>query len=459
LNITLENTGTLTAEITLMIEPEDYREQINEELKNQARRANIPGFRPGKAPVNLVRRMIGKSLAVETITKLVNQQLDGYIKEQNLRLLGEPMPKQEKTAEDFDEYGEKPIDFIFEVGLAPDVSLNFDLPALPVQYEVTVDEDSLTQEIENYRLRLGGIETPEVSGPGDLIYAQLSEVDETGAEVEGGISRMVGLSDSRIPNKAFLEQFTGMKLNDKVLVSNLLEAADTPEQSLAALFIEEFTPEEVQGKRFTAEARRITRLTKAEMNPEFFKALSEHVGLQLEEPPADEAALRSALREFLEGEYQKEALSFYRTQLREALKAAHPLSFPEDFLRRWMLRTGENATPESIEKEFPSLIDNLHWSLITGKILEEYPDVRVTEEEMNEQLHEYVHELMGRFRGENQPDEEVYLKYVRENEELMNLQYRRVRDRKLFEFLSDKIRPQQELIAASAFQALVKDTR
>lgn len=439
-----------------MIEPEDYREQINEELKNQARRANIPGFRPGKAPVNLVRRMIGKSLAVETITKLVNQQLDGYIKEQNLRLLGEPMPKQEKTPEDFDEYGEKPIDFIFEVGLAPDVSLNFDFPALPVQYEVTVDEDSLTQEIETYRVRLGGIETPEVSETGDLVYAQITETDESGAEVEGGISRMVGLSDNRIPNKEFLAQFAGMKIGDKVPVTGLLEAAATPEQSLAALFLEEFTPAELEGKRFVAEARRITRLTKAEMTPEFFKSLADHVGLQLEEPPADETSLRSALREFLEAEYQKDAVNFYRNRLREALKAAHPLEFPEDFLRRWMLRTGENATPESIEKEFPSLIDSLHWSLITGKILEEYPEVRVGEEEMEAQLHEYVHELMGRFRGENQLNEEVYLKYVRENEELMNLQYRRVRDRKLFEFLAGRIKPQTELIAASDFQELAR---
>jgi len=184
LNITLEEKENLTADIVLHLASEDYKDQVVSELKKLAKKASLPGFRPGKVPVQVVRKMYGTSVVIEEINKLVSQSLQNYIEENELDILGDPIPQGQKSEEDFDPEGNKDMEFVFEVGLAPSFEVDLNLPELPPYYEVEIDDKFLEKELNIYREHFGETSNPEEYKKGDIVFGKVFEVDENGEAIE-----------------------------------------------------------------------------------------------------------------------------------------------------------------------------------------------------------------------------------------------------------------------------------
>ncbi len=269
MNITQESTGNLTANITVLLSPEDYKPQGTEELKKQAKKASMPGFRPGKVPFGLVRKMVGMPVLIEEVNKIVSKALSDYLRDEEINLLGDPMPNTQKTEDDFDVNCEKELDFVFEVGLAPQIEVDYKLKKKPTKYNISIDDAFLSEQIENFKDRFGEVSNPEEVAKGDIMYGRIHEVDGEGNAVEGGFDKMIALNPDRVESKSFFKPYIGKKV-DEVFDLDVFKIAKKHADVAEVLFMQEDELKELKGKAMKMELKKINRVETAEMNEEFF---------------------------------------------------------------------------------------------------------------------------------------------------------------------------------------------
>mgnify|MGYP006269823069 CR=1 FL=1 len=457
MNTTLESTGKLTAQIRLHIDPADYAPQVKEELKKQAKKANMPGFRPGKVPIGIVRRMVGRSVVVETINEMVNQELQDYIKGEKLNLVGDPLITEQKSEEDFDPNAEKEMDFVFDVGFAPEFELNFEIDDLPVRYEVTIDDEYLNETLEQYQERFGGVENPETYEKGDIMYGKVYEADEEGNAVEDGFEQMVPFNPIRFENDAFFEPFYGANLDDEFDLDIKTISEDT-EKLAELLFIEADQVEELKNKKLKLQVKRMNRLNTAELNQEFFERMGEELEWEdVDYENMDADAFKEKMRETLAEPQNENAKWFYRNKLRDKIIENHPLEFPDEFLKRWLLKTNEKLDEAKLAEEYPDYVRSLTWSLIVDKMVEANPQIQVTEEDINAELIGNLRNQFLRMGMPLPPDrEQEFLQMAQQNQEMVNNAIQSVIATKVFDALDEQIIPERETISSKEFQALLE---
>ena len=150
MNITQEKINNLNSVLTVKIQPEDYRDRVEKAIKSQAKKAKLPGFRPGMVPPAHIKRMYGKSILVDEINNLLSDSLNNYINENKLEVLGQPLPKVDPSKEFNWDYNDE-FEFNYELGLAPEFELSFsDKDVLPY-YQIKVDAETLESRIKNIR--------------------------------------------------------------------------------------------------------------------------------------------------------------------------------------------------------------------------------------------------------------------------------------------------------------------
>ena len=171
MNITRENTGDLTVTVRIEILKQDYEEKVIKQLKDFQHKANIPGFRPGKVPVGLVRKMYGKAIVADEVNKIISDSLAHYIRDEKLEVLGNPLPNGEKN-HDYTFEAEQDFEFYFDMGMAPEIVLN--LTALPPisRYVINVDDTMLDSYITDMRKRYGNNIHPETAGEENTISGE-----------------------------------------------------------------------------------------------------------------------------------------------------------------------------------------------------------------------------------------------------------------------------------------------
>ena len=200
MNLTRENTGELTATIRLEISPEDYTEQVNKVIRDYQKKANIPGFRPGHVPSGLIRKMYGKAVLAEEVNKLISESLNKYIREQNLDLLGNPIPSKEKSpAVNFDV--QTSFEFFFDIGFAPEFNIPLGLETMVDDYEIQVDDGMIDKYVDETRNRFGTPVKPEESGQPAVIAesGQPAVIEGTANPATEGKSSEKPKADEIIP--------------------------------------------------------------------------------------------------------------------------------------------------------------------------------------------------------------------------------------------------------------------
>ena len=456
MNITLEKTGDLTSEISIQLLPEDYKGKVNEELKKHARKAAMPGFRQGKVPLGMVRKMVGKSVVIDEVTKAISNSLTEYIDEQNLNILGEPLPKVQMEEDDFDVNCESEVNFTFEVGLAPEFELNTGVSETPKRYEIVIDDEFLNKELESYQDRFADISNPEDVGKGDIIYGKLYEVDDKGEAIEEGFEKMIALNPDRVENKKIFKVFEGKKLEDFEDI-DIFKLAKKNADVAEILFLEEDELKELKGKSFKFLLKRINRIQKAELNEEFFKKVADSLQWNDDEAIKDEKSFLDKMSEHLVSDMKESSSWYTRNEIQRLLIENHQLSFPDEFLKKWLLKSNEEYTEERIKEEYPDFQKSLTWTMIVGKVQEKYPDSKVEAEELKDNIKEYMRERyadMEEIQNEERLDDLV--NYTLQNEEMARMHFKRVSDEKLYQKLEELISVADESINATDFLELIK---
>ena len=217
MNITKEDINELNAVLKVQVGPDDYKTNFNNAIKEYQKKASMPGFRPGKVPSGLIKKMYGKGLLVEELNKLLSSTLEKYIQENKLEILGHPLPKaNEKVPMDFD--NQESFEFLYELGLAPQFKVELNSKEKFFAEKIKIDDKLVDQQINDLGKRYGSIVNPESVEDSDLVLGDFVELDNTGSVLAGGIFKSSSLAMDRIKSEDIKKKFIGLKKDDKVVV-------------------------------------------------------------------------------------------------------------------------------------------------------------------------------------------------------------------------------------------------
>lgn len=432
MNITQEKINNLNSVLTVKIQPEDYRERVEKAIKSQAKKAKLPGFRPGMVPSSHIKRMYGKSILVDEINNLLSDTLNNYINENKLEVLGQPLPKVDDGKEFNWDYNDE-FEFNYELGLAPEFELNFSPSDKLPYYQIKVDAETLDSRTKNLRKSYGKMTNPEVSADEDVLYSELVQLSPDGSVFEDGISNTASVRIDLVKDEKIKSSLIGLKVGD-VVELDLQKAFDNNETVIAKLLnIPEGDAKDLQSK-FQITVKNVNRLEESELNQEFFDKIFPEGNITTEEE------FKAKITEELEGMMAQNADQKLHNDLVNFGLEKVKLELPDDFLKRWLKETNQNITAEELESGYGDFARNLKWTLIENKIIKEnqieikYEDVLASaKQKLDAQFRMYSPQAL--------PEEQLtqYTVQFLQNKENANRTFEEVKGQKVFEYLKSVV--------------------
>jgi trigger factor len=453
--ITKENIGLLHEKLTMKLEKSDYLPSFEKSLKEYSKKANIPGFRKGMVPSGLIKKMYGPSLFTDEILRSVDRELIKYMETDKLDIFAQPLP-MEMDIRQLDVNNPTDYVFHFEVGMKPEFKLPDLSKAETIRYAVTVTDDMIDNEIARLQNRYGNMKDQDsVATDDNVLNLQFTEVDKNGNVIEGGIAK-----DNSLLVKYFKEDYRnnlyGKTINDFIIVQ-LDHAFDTKELEWIVndLGLDKNDNTAAQ-KHFKIQITKIGLLEKKELNEEFFNQLY---------PGGDvktEADFRHKIKEEIQAYWNSQARNQIHDQAYHELIDHTEIKFPEGFLKKWMKTQGTSSadqqpkTDEEIEKEFPSFLNQLKWTLISDKIVQDNA-IQVQPDEIRNFAKQQLFSYMGSGNlSDNQTWVNDYIEKMMKDRKYVEDAYTRIQTQKIFEWTETKVELMEKEISAEEFTKLVE---
>lgn len=448
MNITQEKVNDLNAVLTVKITPDDYQEKVNKAIKDQAKKAKLPGFRPGMVPPAHIKKMYGKSILVEEINSLLSDSVNNYIQQNEIEILGQPLPKEDDTQFNWDFNDE--FVFNYELGLAPSVDVEFTSKDKLTQYVVKVDKETLAARIKNIRRSYGKMTNPDVVADGDVLFGEFTQLNADGSVFEGGINVTTSLRLDIVKDAKAKKALIGLKKDDVVESFDLVKSIDDETQLVKMLKLDEenaIIPE----SKFRVTVKNVNRLEESDLNQEFFDKLFEAGTV------TTEAEFTAKITEELEGMMVQDAEKKLASDLYKYGSEKAKMSLPDEFLKRWLKISNKEITDEELEKGYDDFAKNLRWTLVENKIVKEqkleikYEDVfQTAKARLDAQFRMYspqalTEEQLGQYAAQFLQDKEN-----------ANRIFEEVKAQKVFEYLKTVITLNTKEIAYNEFLELDK---
>ena len=411
MNITRENIDELNAILTVSIEKNDYEATVNDVLKNYRKKANMPGFRPGMVPAGLIRKMYGKAALADEVNKIISKSLTDYIHAENLNVLGEPLPNDEKQLPiDWDTQTD--FSFVFDIAMAPAIDVKLDeIAALPF-YNIIADDEMVSKQVDAYASRLGENKVVETVGENDTVRGNFIQLNEEGGELEGGIvAEKVVIAVDLMKDEEVKASFLGKKAGD-VIVFDPVKVYDNKHEVGHMLNISHEAAETLAGN-FSFTIVEVLHFEKAELTQDLFsKIYGEDSGIATEEE------FRAKVKAEIEENFVYSSNYKFALDSRNELIKAIPFSLPEAFLKRWIKATNEKMTDEQIDGDFDNFMTDLKWQLIKDRIVRDH-ELKITEEDVRALAKEMAAMQFRQYGLNNVGDEhlENYANHMLQNEE------------------------------------------
>lgn len=388
MNITRNNVDALNAVVTVEVSKADYAPKVEKVLADYRKNAAIPGFRKGAVPMSLIQKQYGKAILLEEVNKVLQENLNRYLQEEKLDILGNPLPVVTESfnwdAEDFK--------FDFELGLAPTFSVDLAAKNDVVQYKIIADDTMLNAQVARIQKQYGKIVSATVVSEGN-------DVSGIFTNEEKGINNRTTLDMELFADAKTAKLFLGKKVGDVVTLKTkglfnddhkLMDVLAIGHDDVHGLDIEvTFTIDEVVASE------------PAELNQELFdKLFGPGVVNSLEE-------LKAKIKEDAEQQFEQQANQKFLNDVTESLIANTKFDLPEAFLKKWIQTAGENPlTAEQAEEEYAKSENGLRYQLIEGKVMAEN-NLQITFEELKDFTSGLIKKQMAQFGQMNPTDEDV----------------------------------------------------
>lgn len=445
MSVSRKDIDSVNAILTVKIGKEDYQDKVEKELKELRKKAKVPGFRPGNVPMGMIQKMYGKSALAEQVNKLISDGLYGYIKENDLSILGEPMPVMNDKKIDFET--DEVFEFSFEIGLSPEIDVDIDVKDKVPYYEIEVTDEMVAKQMKAYTSRIG--KNVVVDGPsieGDMIRGDLTELGkEDGLKREGVIVMASYMSTDEEKRK-----FDGVS-KDQEITFNPSKAYNGKEQEIRYLLhLDKDADVSSYTNDFMFKVTEISRFEEGPLNQELFdQAFGAGV-------VTTEDEFKVKIRESLALNMTPESDYKFFLDVSDVLKKkAGDVKFPDAFLKRFMAANSENKSEEQIEEEYPKTIESLIWHIIKEKLVKKN-NLKLEENDVKEFARKVARNQFAQYGMLNAPDEIVdnYIKDMLKDQKTLNNIVDRAIEEKLIDLLKSKVTLVKKSISMEEFHAM-----
>lgn len=396
MNITKKVVDDVNIVLSLEISKADYAEAVEKALKSYRQRAQMPGFRKGMVPLNLVKKMVGKQITYDEVNKLINSELYKYISENKINVLGEPMLNNEQTPVDF--MAEENFTVSFDIAIAPEFELKLDDSVKIPYYTIKVDDKMLQGQIDGYRRQFGEYVQVEEVAADDVIKGDMAELDAEGNIVEGGIvAENTTIYPRYLKNEEEKAKFVGAKKFASVDF-NPAVASDNNENELASMLQIDKEQAKAVKANFRFTITEITRHNEAEMNEEFFKKV-------FGDECTTEEAFKAKVSEIIAAQLKENSEYKFAIDARDILKTSvGELTYPTEALKRWMLAKDEKRDAAKLDEDMPKILEDLKWQLIEEKIVSAN-GIQISDEDIRMEAFAAIRNQMMQYGMANLPEE------------------------------------------------------
>lgn len=381
MNITQEPIDALRAQVTVKLEKQDYEGRCEKILQHQRKQIVMPGFRKGKVPMDIVKKQYGKTVLADELNKLLSESLQKHITENKLHVLGNPIPSEEKEENgDWD----NPDDFTFtyELGLAPEVDLKFGWRARFTRHTIPVDKKAIDNRVLDMQRQHGTVSDVESSEEKDMLIGTFVQLEESGAQLEGGITNKSSISIEFTDDKSTKNKLIGLSIGSDIVVDPH-KVSKNHDDLGKMLGISHEQAHALKGDfKFTVEE--IKRLNPHEVGQSLFDKIYPQGEVK------DEKDFRSRIEKDLEGHFDRDAEWVFRRRFIVDLIEYMKIPLPEVFLKRWIkLSNDKPVTEEQIESEFAGYADSLRWQLLQQTVMKDQ-EMKITADELESEARKFV---------------------------------------------------------------------
>ena len=453
MNISFEAPDKINGLMTITLEKDDYQGEVEKTLKDYRKRANVPGFRPGMTPMGLIKRQYGTAVKVDVVNKMLGEKLYEYVRENNIQMLGEPLPSDQQEALNFE--GDDALTFKFDIAVAPEFKAALSGKDKIDYYNITVDDKLIDQQVEMYQQRAGQYEKAEQFDPEqrDMLKGDLRELDEKGNVKEGGITvadAVLMPQYMKVDDQKKL--FDGAKLGD-IITWNPRKAY--PESDVEVSSLLKIQKEEVKDHEgdFTYQITEISRFVKAEVNQQLFDQTFGEGAVK------DEKEFRQKIADQISQQFKADSDYKFLLDVRQHMeKKVGKLEFPEALLKRVMLNNNKDKGADFVEKNFEASIKELGWHLIKEQLVAAQ-EIKVEDDDLKKVAKEAARAQFAQYGMSNVPEEylENYAAEMLKKRENVDGLVDRAVDVKLTEALKGVVKLNEKDITLEDFQKMLQE--
>lgn len=444
MNVSKENIDELNAVLTIELDKADYEPKVEKGIKDYSKRVAIKGFRPGHAPAGMVKKLYGKSILVDTIDRMIGEELSKFIKDNNIDILGEPLPNEKQEPIDFDKDFDK-VTFKFDLGLSPEVNVNVDNSLEIPAYTITIDEKAIDEAVENISGRYGSHAPVEVSTENSLIKGVVTSGD---FKNEKGLASVAVMKD-----EAEKAKFIGKKAGDTIEFDVRKAFPEDSDVSYLLGITKEEAAAVAAGATATIAISEVSEFKNAEVNKELFDKVFPNDNI------SDIAAFRDKVKEQITASNAFAEEYRFEIDVRKAiLAAAGDIKLPEDFLKRWLTvvnRNNKNFSEEVLTQEFPKFLNDLKWQVVKNRVAKKN-DLRIDHNDVLNFAKKTAKAQLMQYGITNYPEEQLanYAESMVKNEEQRQHLTEGAVEEKLFAFAKEHANVQSKAISQEDFNKL-----
>lgn len=449
MKVSFENPDKINGLLTITVEEDDYKSEVEKTLKDYRKKANVPGFRPGQVPMGMIKRQFGSAVKMDAVNKIVGEQINKYIADNKINMLGQPLASEAQQPQDLEK--EAPYTFIFDIAVAPEFDIELTAKDKIDYYDITVDDALIDRQVEMFASRLGKNADVEEYADGDVVKGDLRELDEKGNTKENGLTVEAAMvMPEYIKAAAQKKLFKGAKVGD-VITFNPRKAYKDRDAELASLL--------KVGKDKLAEhegdfSYQITNIQRFENHPVDQELFDQTFG---KGQVKDEKEFRAKIAEGLKKQLEMDSdYKFLQDVRKYAEEKVGQLTYPDALLKRVMKENNKEKDQEFIDKNYEASIRELTWSLIRNK-LSEKAQVKVNDDDVRNAARETARVQFAQYGMNNVPDEYVsnYADQLLKKQESVQQFVDRAVDLKLIEAIKKVVKLNKKSISLDDFNKMM----
>lgn len=448
MTITFDNSEKVSGILTIVVEEADYQDNVRKTLNDYRKRANIPGFRPGQAPIGMIKRQFGSQVKVDAINKLVGEKIYDYISENKINMLGQPMPHLGEDPIDLD--APAPYTLKFDVAVAPEMEIKLSKRNKIAYYNITVSDELIDQEIESYASRCGSYEKVESYENNDMLKGDLRELDENGNTKEEGlvVSEAV-LMPAYIKVDEQKSLFQGCKIGDIITFNPKKAYPESPVEISSLLKISKEEAEKMDSD-FTYQITEISRYKKHAIDQELF---DQTFG---KDEVKDEKEYRERIADGLKKQFEINSEYRFLNDVRTYVeKKLGDVKYADDLMKRIMLANNKDKDQQYVDNNYEASIKALTWHLAKNQLLEQC-GVKIEDADVKNIAKDMTRMQFAQYGMANVPEEyvEQYSEEMLKKPEQVERLVDQAADMKLMKALKDVVALDEKEISYEDFNKL-----